>query len=142
MIEIFDSLKKSLFMLGISHRNESNRVLLLARIAVVWLVLGSGGICMAVGIFVSDDIAVIVECIIFSTFCFAPLVMYAYMMHFKSKLFNIIEALESTMNESNQLKFLRNNMKELKRYWNFLIFYRTHSSSNVGKFRKYQQSDQ
>lgn len=99
MIKIFGVLKSILLLVGISDHNNQNVKLDIARNVFVSLIFGSWTACTITGTFVSNDVMVIVECFIFSMNCFIPLVLYTYMLFFKSKLFNLIDKLEITLNE-------------------------------------------
>lgn len=106
MITIFGVFKSNLLMMGISHGNEHSRVASLAKRIFVIAIIGSWGFCMLTGAIVSENLNIIVESLICSTFCFVALTMYTYMLYYKSKLFNLIDGIESSMNESKLLHFM------------------------------------
>lgn len=55
---------------------------------------------MFIGGIVSGHLNVIVESLIICAFCSVGLATYTYFLYYKSKLFNLIDNMESSLNES------------------------------------------
>lgn len=100
MITIFDSLKSSYHNLGVSQRDEHHPVLSHAKSAAVYLILGPWAICFLTGSIVSNDLAVIVQSFLVFMNCSVTLVMFSYILYYKSTFFTLIDEMECSINES------------------------------------------
>lgn len=103
MTAIFGVFKSFLLMMGISHCNEQSVAESLAKQIVVFLIMGSWTIYLFTGAIASGNLTEIIESFILGMNCSVPLVIYTYILYYKSKLFSLIDDIESSLNESKMI---------------------------------------
>lgn len=105
MIRIFSVLKCSLHEMGICYNNEQNPYFNLAKNVVVLTIFGVWLVLMFIATIVSDNLSVKISCFFVFITCLFIITIYVYILCNKSKLFNLVDELEKSINESKLLEF-------------------------------------
>lgn len=104
-MKLFSILLKSLSIMGIGQQfHTQNRHTSRAINAFVMLVFSFFSLSTIIKIFIENELNAIIECFFISMTCLLNLVTYSYVLRQKMQLFNLIDELEVSIQESNYIK--------------------------------------